>query len=51
MNDDHLKIELPELSVDDLLRIIGDKDVQILRLTAALQREMHKAREAIQTED
>ena len=51
MNDDHLKIELPELSVDDLLRIIGEKDVQILRLTAALQREMQKAREAIQTED
>jgi hypothetical protein len=51
MNDDHLKIELPELSVDDLLRIIGEKDVQILRLTAALQREMKKAREAIQTED
>ena len=46
-----LKIELPDVSSDDLLRIIGDKDVQILRLTAALQREMHKAREAIQTED
>jgi len=40
-----LKIELPDVSSDDLLRIIGDKDVQILRLTAALQREMQKARE------
>ena len=50
MNDDHLKIKLPELSVDDLLRIIGDKDVQILRLTAALQREMQKTRE-VTTED
>ena len=40
-----LKIELPDVSSDDLLRIIGDKDVQILRLTAALQREMQKTRE------
>jgi len=47
MNDDHLKIELPELSVDDLLRVIGERDVQIIRLTAALQREIQKAREAI----
>ena len=45
MNDDRLKIELPELSVDDLLRMLGDKDVQIARLTAALQRETQKARE------
>jgi hypothetical protein len=39
---DNAEVKLPDMSVDDLCRMIGDRDVQITRLTMLAQRQANE---------
>jgi len=39
---DNAEVRLPEMSVDDLCRMIGDRDVQITRLQMLAQQQANE---------
>ena len=42
---DNAEVRLPEMSVDDLCRMIGDRDVQITRLQMLAQQQANELAE------